>query len=134
MNSPHHPESVPVVKARVAGTGQPSPQAPQALGSPAGQTPPENTPAGRKRPSRLQVAAFALFVLGLVALSTWWLLSRREAVGSAPDMIHKASVRLINSQTPIPERRSPLTVTDNTGDMSYAPESEGWSQQLREAH
>src|SRR5918912_3633311 len=129
MTSPHHPESVPVVKARVAGAGQLPPQAPQAPGSPAGQPPPENTPASRKRPNRLQVAALGLFGLGLVALSTWWLLSRREAAGSAPDMIPKDSVRLINSQTPIPERRSPLAAKDSAGDMVYAPEAEGWSQQ-----
>src|SRR5438552_1404539 len=133
MNSPHHPESVPVVKARVPGTGQPPPQAAKYPGGPPEQ-PPESAATRRKRPNLLQVGALALFALGLVALSTWWVLSRLGAGESAPDMIPKDALRLINSRTPLPWRLSPLTVPDSGGDMAYAPESEGWGQQLREAH
>jgi soluble lytic murein transglycosylase len=129
MDSSPHPDTLPTSKARVDGAGQPPLQ--DSSGAPA--QPPGNSVRPRKRPNPLLVGALVLFCLGLVGLSTWWLLSRREAAPAAPDMLPTDSVRLINSETPIPQRLSPLAVKDSPGDMAYAPESQGWAPALREA-
>ncbi len=147
MNPPQQPENPPPVKAKVFGA-DPYARSLQAAndktegvrdqGSGIGN--PNTRTASRSlipdpRSLRWQTAILAAFLLGLVALATWGFLSRGGS-GSAPvaDMLPEDPVALINSSTPIPERASPLTIKDTVDDVAYAPESEGWSQAIREAH
>src|SRR5690349_19253570 len=132
MNSSPHPDTLPTSKARVDGAAQPEPQVPHGAPAPL----PGNSPPPRKRRNRLLLGSLVLFCLALVGVSTWWLVSRREAAPAgpaAPDMLPTDSVSLINSLTPIPQRISPLAVKDSLGDMAYAPESQAWSPALRAA-
>jgi soluble lytic murein transglycosylase len=76
-----------------------------------------------------------LLALGLLMAATWWYLNRQQEGEQGAVTLPENPVAIINSTTtPIPERRSPLTVKDTLGDLLYAPESEKWSGALREAH
>src|SRR2546421_597795 len=114
VNPLHQPENSPPTKARVLIETSRGPR-PSAL--------------------RLQTAVLAAFLVGLVALATWGFLARREAEQSPEgDALPKDAVALINSSTPIAGRNSPLTLKDTVDEVAYAPESEGWSQAIRDAH
>ncbi|MFL5733340.1 MAG: tetratricopeptide repeat protein, partial [Chloroflexia bacterium] len=131
MDSSSQPDTLPPAKARLADAESPAPQSPP--GEPA-HPPQQLTPPPRKRSRLLPLGLLVLFCLALVGLSTWWLLTRPGAQPSTPpDIIPRDAVRLINSETPIPERYSPVAVKDTLGDMAYAPESLRWSPEMREA-
>jgi soluble lytic murein transglycosylase len=81
----------------------------------------------------LPIAGLALFLLGLVALSTWWVLSREGQAQVGSPGVPPNAVALVNSSTPITPTL-PTGARDTVGDLAYAPESERWTPALREAH
>ncbi len=90
---------------------------------------PGGQPPRRERRKLLQFGLLALLCAGLVGLSTWWLLSRRgEGRAGVPDN----AIALINSSTPIPVY-IPDSAKDSVGDLLYAPDSQAWSQAVRQA-
>src|SRR2546423_2692997 len=108
MEPPRQPDTPPPAKVRVGAGGQHTSPLPALVGEgvPGSEG---GAPQARRRPNALQVAALALFLLGLVAASTWWVLARQTSGSKREDALPKDSVSLINSTTtPIPERRSPL--------------------------
>src|ERR1043165_5205979 len=119
MNPAEQPEIPPPMKARVSNAQV---QSPQQVNSRQVLTPSES---GGWRRSVLQTAILVVFLLGLVALATWGLLSKRdEGQSGAGDALPKDAVALINSSTPIVTRDSPLTIKDTVDDLPYAPESD----------
>ncbi|HYO48879.1 MAG TPA: tetratricopeptide repeat protein, partial [Chloroflexia bacterium] len=131
--TPDHPNELPPARVRVSGV-EPEPHRP-----PDAQEPPEvaseevaPTKPHRRRANMLPIAGLALFLLGLVALSTWWVLSRGEQGQVGASSVPANAVALVNSSTPI-SPTLPTGARDTVGDLAYAPESERWTPALREA-
>ncbi len=87
----------------------------------------------QRRLSPLQIAALGAVMLGLLALVAWGLFWPVGSPPPATEILPDNPVALINSSTPIANRNSPLTVRDIVDDISYAPESVGWTPALIEA-
>lgn len=112
---------------------EPSAPPPAIASAPQGNTPSSNP---RKRTNLLMAAGLAFLLLGLVALSTWWVLNQQGTIGglisTGRSELPNDVVALINSSTPMP---SPAAKgpPDSPGPLQYAPPSEGWTPALREA-
>ncbi|HEX8230818.1 MAG TPA: transglycosylase SLT domain-containing protein [Chloroflexia bacterium] len=92
------------------------------------------TPA-RKVPGWVPLAALAA-VLALLASTVWWTITRNQgepARSGGQSSIPSDVIALINSSTPLPSV-VPGGPDDIVGDLTYEPQSDGWSTPLREAY
>lgn len=131
-NSPH---DIPPVKVRVHDT------APQHTQPGDNQTiaveaiEQANKAPARRVPAWVPLAAM-FAVLAVLGGTAWWAMTRGQGeatrTGGRSGLPNDA-IALINSSTPLPTI-VPGGPKDTVGDLSYKPESEGWSTPLREAH
>jgi soluble lytic murein transglycosylase len=130
--TPDHPNELPPTKVRVSGVEPLRPpdthESPETSSEEVAPTQPH-----RKRANMLPIAGLALFLLALVALSTWWVLSRDEQGQVGAPSVPANAVALVNSSTPI-SPTLPTGAKDTVGDLAYAPEAERWTPALQGAY
>ncbi|MBF6613145.1 MAG: transglycosylase SLT domain-containing protein [Chloroflexi bacterium] len=116
-------------KARVSIT-QTAPLTPQeASAAPEeGQVP---KPRVKRKRTTMGLIATGIFILLLLALSTWWFISRDNGAMTSQGL-PKETIALINSSTPV-ALQLPAAARDSAGVIEIAPDAEGRSPALQEA-
>lgn len=95
-----------------------------------------NKTTARKMQSWVTLVAVVL-ALALLGAGTWWYMAHGTggpSTTSGQSGVPKDAVALINSSTALPTAVAPTGPKDPPGDLTYAPDSAGWSDALREAH
>ncbi len=88
-------------------------------------------PRVRRKRTALGLIATGIFILLLLALSTWWFISRDNGAMSSQGL-QKETIALINSSTPV-ALQLPAAARDSAGVIEIAPGAEGRSPALQEA-
>ncbi len=130
---PNNPQDIPPVKVRVHDT------APQHAQPGDNQTiaieaiEQANRTHSRRVPGWVPMSALAA-VLAVLAGTLWWSVARNQGENPrARAGIPSDVIALINSSTPLPTA-APGGPKDTVGELSYRPQSDGWSAALREAY
>ncbi|MEA2572833.1 MAG: Outer rane lipoprotein, partial [Chloroflexia bacterium] len=132
---PNIPQDIAPVKVRVHDTSPQHAQTGDNQGIAAEAIEEANKTPARRVPGWVPIAALAA-VLAVLAGTVWWAVARNQ--GNDPrsggwSSLPSDVIGLINSSTPLPTF-VPVGPNDIVGDLTYKPQSEGWSTALREAY